>query len=57
MRKFKSPRQAQRFLYAHGQVGNLFGYHRYKKAANDQRTHLIQAFSQWDEIIVQAKCA
>ena len=56
MRKFKSPRQAQLFLYSHGQVGNLFGHHRYKKAANDQRTHLVKAFSQWDEIVVQAKC-
>jgi putative transposase len=57
MRKFKSPRQAQRFLYAHGQVGNLFGHHRYKKSIKDQRAHLIKAFVQWNDMVSQAKCA
>jgi len=53
MRKFKSPKQAQRFLYTHGQVGNLFGHQRYKTAANDQRVHLTNAFAQWNEIVNQ----
>ena len=57
MRKFKSPKQAQRFLTVHGQVGNCFGHHRYKKAANDQRVHFIQAWAQWNDIVCQAKCA
>ena len=57
MRKFKSPKQAQRFLSAHGQIRNLFGAHRYKMAANDQRTHLISSWSQWQEIVRQAKYA
>lgn len=57
MRKFKSPKQAQRFLYVHGQVGNLFGHQRYKMAANDQHDSLTQAVSQWTEIATQVKCA
>ncbi len=57
MRKFKSTKQAQRFLSVHGQVRNLFGLHRYKKAADDQRTHLIDSWNQWQEIVEQAKCA
>jgi putative transposase len=57
MRKFKSPKQAQRFLPVHRQVRNLFGAHRYKMAANDQRNHLIFAWEQWQEIVTQAKCA
>ena len=57
MRKFKSPRQVQRFLYAHGQIGNLFGHQRYKTAANDRRIHLNQAFAQWNDIVLQVRCA
>jgi putative transposase len=57
MRKFKSPKQAQRFLPVHGQIRNLFGAHRYKMAANDQRAHLIAAWSQWQEIVMQERCA
>jgi putative transposase len=57
MRKFKSPKQAQRFLPVHGQIRNLFGAHRYKIGANDQRKHLIFAWDQWQEIVRQAKCA
>lgn len=57
MRKFKSPKQAQRFLPVHGQVRNLFGAHRYRMEANDQRKHLIFAWDQWQEIVTQAKCA
>ena len=57
MRKFKSPKQAQRFLSVHGQVRNLFGAHRYKMPANDQRQHLVFAWDQWQEIVTQAKCA
>ena len=57
MRKFKSPKQAQRFLSAHSQVNNLFGHQRYKIAANDQRALLLSAKIQWQEIVMQAKCA
>lgn len=57
MRKFKSPKQAQRFLPVHGQIRNLFGAHRYKMPASDQRKHLIFAWEQWQDIVRQAKCA
>ena len=57
MRKFKSPQQAQRFLSAHGQVRNLFGDHRYKMAANDQRNNLAFAWSQWQNIVMHSECA
>ena len=57
MRKFKSPKQAQQFLSVHGQVRNLFGAHRYKMTANDQRDHLISSWNQWQEIVLQAKYA
>ncbi len=57
MRKFKSPKQAQRFLPVHGQIRNLFGAHRYKMSATDQRKHLIFAWDQWQEIVSQAKCS
>jgi len=43
MQKFKSPKQALRFLPVHGQIRNLFGAHRYKMAASEQRKHLIFA--------------
>jgi putative transposase len=57
MRKFKSPKQAQRFLPVHGQIRNLFGDHRYKMEANNQRKHLISSWNQWQEIVMQTKCA
>ena len=48
--------QAQRFLSIHGQIRNLFGAHRYKMAANDQREHLTSSWIQWQEIAMQANC-
>ena len=56
MRKFKSLRQAQRFLSVHGQVRNLFVAHGYKMAANNQRMHLISALMEWQQIVVRVKC-
>ena len=53
MRHFKSPKQAQRFLWVHGQIRNLFGAHRYKMAAHDQRVHLISSWNQWQEHVTQ----
>ena len=53
MRRFKSPRQAQRFLSAHAHINNLFRIrHRYTTAA-DYRTARSQAFATWQE----AACA
>ena len=45
-RRFKSTKQAQRFLSIHGQLRNLFGTHRYKMAANNQREHLTSSWAQ-----------
>jgi len=56
MRKFKSPKQAQQFLPVHGKIRNLFGAHRYKMGAHEQRKHLICAWAQWQEIVRQEKC-
>ena len=56
-RRFKSTKQAQRFLSIHGQIRNLFGAHRYKMAANDQLEHLTSSWIQWQEIAMQVKCA
>ena len=56
MRRFKSTKQAQRFLSIHGQIRNLFGVHRFKIAANDQREHLTSSWIQWQEIAMQANC-
>ena len=55
--RFKTPQQAQRFLSIHGQIRNLFGAHRYKMTANEQREHLVSSWQQWQEIVLQAKCA
>jgi putative transposase len=57
MRRFKSPKQAQRFLSVQGQVNNLFRSWRYKNAANVRRAILQNAFQTWDEVISQVKCA
>ena len=57
MRRFKSVQQAQQFLTVHGQVNNLFGYQRYKLAANDHRIHLKNAFYEWNQIVAQANYA
>jgi putative transposase len=57
VRRFKSPKQAQRFLSIHGQIYNLFRSWRYKLAANDRRARLTVAFEQWEEITCQASCA
>ena len=56
MRKFKSPKQVQRFLPVHGQIRNLFGAHRYKKGTNDQSEHLVSSWNQWQEIVMQTTC-
>jgi putative transposase len=49
MRRFKSPRQAQRFLSVHAPIGNLFRTrHRHSTAAG-YRVARGQAFSAWQE--------
>src|SRR4051794_19277935 len=50
MKRFKSPRQAQRFLSAHDQVNNLFHLHRDHLPATEYRAVRAQAFAIWAEI-------
>jgi len=47
MRKFKSARQAQRFLSIHPAVYNLFNLGRHLVSANHYRTLRIVAFKAW----------
>ena len=57
MRKFKSPKQVQRFLFLHGQVRNLFYAGRYKNSASIIRENLLSAFQDWNNIILQIQSA
>jgi putative transposase len=50
MKRFKSPRQAQRFLSAHDQINNLFHLHRDHLPAPQYRAARTQAFQTWAEI-------
>jgi putative transposase len=47
MRKFKSIRQAQRFLGAHAAVGNLFNLGRHLVRAEHYRDLRVSAFEEW----------
>ena len=57
MRKFKSPQQAQRFLFLNGQVRNLFSAGRYKNSAEVIRNNLRAAFGSWYNVALQNQCA
>ena len=50
MKRFKSPRQVQKFLSIHDQVANLFHFPRHKLSANAYRATRTQAFSTWAEV-------
>ena len=50
MKRFKSPRQAQRFLSAHAQVGNLFHLRRDHRPAAQYPGARTQAFQTWAEV-------
>ena len=47
MGRFKSPRQAQRFLATHDQINNIFKPRRYRLTANSYRHARADAFSLW----------
>jgi putative transposase len=47
MRKFKSPRQAQRFLSAHAAVSNLFNLGRHLISVRHYRDLRQGAFASW----------
>lgn len=47
MGRFKSPRQAQRFLAAHDQINIVFRPRRYRLSAEAYRQTRSDAFSLW----------
>ncbi len=51
MRKFKSVKQAQRFLGTHAAVSNLFNLGRHLVSANHYRNPRISAFSEWSRAV------
>jgi putative transposase len=57
MKRFKSPRQAQRFLSAHAQITNLFHLHRDHITAPAHRAARARAFEVWAEISGSANAA
>jgi putative transposase len=50
MKRFKSSRQAQRFLSAHDQINNLFYLRRDHVPADQYRAARTQAFQAWAEV-------
>src|SRR3712207_1743007 len=50
MKRFKSPRQAQRFLSAHDQTDNLFHLRRDHVSASERRADRTRAFETWAEV-------
>jgi len=50
MRRFKSSRQAQRFLSVHGPINNLFRCGRHLTSAPHYRTFRARAFATWREV-------
>ena len=50
MKRFKSTRQAQRFLSAHDQINNLFLLPRHLMPATDYRAERARAFEVWHDV-------
>jgi putative transposase len=57
MRRFKSPRQAQRFLSAHGPINNLFSLRRHRIPAAQYRVAREEAFNMWSQVTCFQKAA
>jgi putative transposase len=51
MRKFKSIRQAQRFVTAHAAIQNLFNLGRHLVSANHYRDLRVSAFTEWSRAV------
>jgi len=51
MRKFKSTKQAQRFLGTHAAVSNLFNLGRHLVSANHYRDLRVSAFIEWSRAV------
>jgi putative transposase len=50
MKRFKSPRQVQRFLFIHDPLNNLFHLRRDIRSATEYGTARAQAFDTWAEV-------
>ena len=57
MKRFKSPRQVQRFLSAHDQVANVFPRRRDHDTAANLRSNRTQAFATWADVTGVAMAA
>ena len=57
MQRFKSARQAQRFLSAHGRIHNHFQLRRHRLTASDYRSARTAAFRTWREVAGVAAAA
>src|SRR6266436_6103933 len=57
MKRFKSPRQVQRFLAAHDQVANIFPRRRDHDTAANLRSVRTQAFATWADVTGVAMAA
>ena len=57
MKRFKSARQAPRFLSAHDQINNLFHLRRDHVPASEYRAARAQAFQAWAEVTGMAALA
>jgi putative transposase len=51
MRKFKSVRQARRFVSAHAAVSNLFNLGRHLVRAENYRNLRMSAFGEWSRAV------
>ena len=51
MRKFKSVKQARRFLSTHAVVSNLFNLGRHLVRAEHYRNLRESAFTQWEKVV------
>ena len=54
MKRFASPGQAQRFLFAFGHIRQHFRRRRHLMSAPQWRTEMTNCFAVWDEIIAAA---
>jgi len=57
LKRFKSPRQAQRFLSTHDQIANVFSRRPNQDTAAEFRTACSQAFTTWAEVAGVAMAA
>ena len=51
MRRFKSTRQAQRFVTVHVAVSNLFNLGRHLVSAEHYRDRRVSAFGEWERAV------